>query len=274
MTEPTPLALGWYLGFVRRYLFLIADCALLGTIITVGVLLISPHSYRGTADVVLTVPPLIVGDVDPSERPMSIDTDAQLAGSAAVLQAAAERTGFPGGAEALGESLQLTARPNAYALRVRVSSDDRAKAMAAAEAICEELLTVREKALATRLESQRVLLGQQAELISAQLATPLFISDREQLEDQLADLQVSLAELEAQTPYPGFVTGPASGSRGGRPGLQVTLASGTMLGALVGIGLAALIESVRSARREERRRRALPVRFRTGWAAPNGTGPG
>ncbi|MCI0689842.1 MAG: hypothetical protein L0Y54_21770 [Sporichthyaceae bacterium] len=271
MSNEPVLALGWYRGFARRYLFVIADCALLGVIVTVVIILLSPLSYRGTANVVLSVLPTTSADVESAGRSLAIDIDAQLAESTVVLQVAADQVGFPGGATALAEALRLTARPNAHALRVRVSAQDRKMAMAAAEAICAELLRVREQTLAERLDARRTVLRQQLELVTARMSTPILGGERERLTEQLSSLQLTLAELEAQSSFPGFMTGSAAGSRGGRPGLQAKLASGAMLGVLLGIGLAAAIEGVRSARRHERRRQAVgpsQLAGRVGWEEP------
>jgi hypothetical protein len=262
MNRNPPLALGWYRGFARRYLFVIADCALIGVLVTVGILLISPLSYHGTANVVLSALPASTEDADSAGRSLAIDVDAQIASSSAVLQAAAEQTDFPGGGEALARSLRLTAMPNAHALRVRVSSGDRAKAMAAARAISLELLKVRAEMLDTRLRAHRVALRLQIAMLTARLAAPVLDEQREQITQALSNLQLSLAELKAQG-SPGFVTGPPTGSRGGRPGLRAKLASGAMLGALVGVGLAALLEAVRATRRDQRRRQAVAVMYET-----------
>jgi len=173
MTNEPILALGWYRGFARRYLFVIADCALVGVIVTVVVILLSPMSYRGTATVVLSVLPATAADADSAGRSLAIDIDAQLAASTIVLEEAAAKTDFPGGTAALSESLRITARANAHALRIRVSSGDRAKAMAAADAISRELLKVRKQTLAARLETRREVLSQQLELLTARLAAPI-----------------------------------------------------------------------------------------------------
>ncbi|MGH8834882.1 MAG: hypothetical protein ACRDWG_07790 [Actinomycetes bacterium] len=267
MNRTPPLALGWYRGFARRYLFVIADCALIGILVTVGILLLSPLSYRGTVTVVLSAMPAATEDPESAGRSLAIDIDAQIASSSTVLQAAAAQTDFPGGADALARSLRLTALPNAHALLVRVSSGDRAKAMAAAQAISLKLLTVRGQTLDTRLRAHRVALRLQIAMLSARLAAPLLDEQREQISQALSNLQQSLAELKAQSSSPGFVTGPPTGSRSARPGLQAKLASGAMLGGLLGVGLAALLETVRSARRDQRLRHAGPVTDQTRRAA-------
>ena len=254
MTIARPLALGWYASFTRRNLFLIADCALLGIIVAVVLIGVTPPSYRGTVTVVLSVLPSTHAEFDPAGRSRTIDFDAQLAGSATVLQVAATKSGFPGGWTALARSLRLSARPNAHALRIRVRAHDRRIAIAAADAIGTELLWVRQETLEKRLEDRRTILHQQLKLMTTQLSTPLPTSERGRLTEQLSNLQLILAEVEAQSSDPGFVAGPAAGSRGGRPGLQAKLASGLMLGTLFGVGLATLIEGARSARNEKRAR--------------------
>ena len=266
MNRNPTLALGWYRGFARRYLFVIADCALIGILVTVGIMLTSPLSYHGTANVVLSAMPATIGDADSAGPSLAIDVDAYIASSSAVLQAAAKRTHFPGGAEALARSLRLTATPNAHAMLVRVSSADRVKAMAAAKAICLELLKAREESLDARLQARRVALRLQIAMLNARLGGPLLDEQRDQITQQLSTLQVSLAELKAQSSSAGFLTGQPTGSRGGRPGLQAKLASGAMLGALVGVGLAALLEVVR-ATREQRRRHAVAATNETRRAA-------
>lgn len=273
MSPNPPVALGWYRGFVRRYLFVIADCALIGVLVTIGILLISPLSYHGTANVVLSAMPAATEDPASTGRSLAIDIDAQIASSSNVLRRAAAQTAFPGGAEALSRSLRLTALPNAHALVVRVSSGDRAQAMAAARAVSLELLKVRGKTLDTRLRAHRIALRLQIAMLTARLEAPLLDEQREPITQALSDLQLRLGELKAQGSSPGFLTGPPAGSRGGRPGLQADLASGAMLGALVGIGLAALLEAVRSARRDQRVRRAGTVPGETA-GPPEGTAAG
>lgn len=269
-----------YGRFLRRNRELVALLTAIGALAGAGLVFQSPPEYVARETVAVTPQPT-GADID-ADRPslVSLDSDAQILSSGDVLARAAIASGFPGGADALSASLDVSARPNSRVLIVRVTSDDHDLAIAACTAVVNEFLTTRamtetERAAASAADLNveiASLLGQLSEIdtttddgseaagtTAAQLA-------KDQLLTRLADLEDQLRVVTtAGTASPGTVTKVADAPVGGtRPMGAATLASGVLLGAITGVGVASAREAGigRSARLDRfRARRSRPGRF-------------
>ena len=248
-----------YAQFVRRNRALIAALTLLGAAAGSTLVVRSPVEYVAQESVAVTPQPT-GAQIDP-DRPslVSLDSDAQILSSGDVLTRAAATSGFTGGADALAESLDVSARPNSRVLIVRVTSDDRDSAVAACAAVVDEFLqtraateTQRAQATAAKLSAEiaSVLDGLSAldtavpgdstdAATSASAASQLA---RDQQLARLADLEDQLRVVTtAATALPGTITSAASApASGARPMAGATVASGLLLGALTGVGVASV----------------------------------
>lgn len=248
-----------YAGFVRRQWVLIADGILAGVLAVAIYLITTPVGYQGDVTLMLNALPGVVGDGSAGSAEISVDSDAQVATSARVLKAATARVHYPGGDSALAEKLHLTARPNSRVLTIAVRADSAALARDTADAIAAELLRVRGQDFSARLKNQRTALNRQIQVVATELAaiapesadeTIPATPEATALLSQLSALQLQAAELDGQAADPGLVTAPASAGPGGRSGLQAKLASGAMIGLLLGLAMAWLRE--RGTRRRQR----------------------
>ena len=199
-----------YAAFVVRHRVLLATGVLIGIAVAALVLLWRPESYVAAARVTLTAYAVAPGmDTD---RPIWIspDSDAQVLSSLPVLTAAAQRTDFPGGADALASRMAVSAVPNSRILVVRIRDIDPDRAIATASAVVEEFLALRGESALIRAETARSTLGLQIRSVSEQLAsfraTVLaggLLDERarareQQLTDRLDDLQADVAHVASR----------------------------------------------------------------------------
>lgn len=245
-----------YGRFVRHHRLIIGLMALTGGL--VGAVLVTSGPAVFVAQTMVEVPPRPTGaDVDPDRpRLVSLDSDAQVLSSGAVLSEAAAVSEFPGGAGALAGSLGVSAIPNSRVLIVRVTHDNRATALRACGAIVAEFLESRAQAEREREATAVALLNEQLTDALDQLAAlrantrpddpapALGLAEDVQLV-RLRTLQEDLRRVAtAGTTAPGTVLAPpVAPSDGARPMASATVLSGLIIGVGAGIGTASLARS-------------------------------
>ena len=138
--------LGQLLRGVRRNRWRIIAAGLLGTLLGLGVVAVSPQPYESSVQVLASVIPSTapVGESDPKAR--TLDTEAQLIGSDTFLNAVGSRLGID--PERLPEQFRISATPNTQVLRFSYTADSAAAAQRGARVVAEEFIAVRRAAVA------------------------------------------------------------------------------------------------------------------------------
>lgn len=243
---------------------------LIGALMVIGLLAgiawaaVQPTAYAATASVTLApvpkyVLPTGVGLVPPE---VTIDTDAQLLYSPVVLQAVGAALGTP--ADSAMEHLAVSASPNTHVLHVTATASTAVAAAAAANAAVDGLARARRNSLGSlRLDQLRLLrlwtAGQEKLLAQAQ-SRRVVILDNEDLFAGVLSLQTSLRELEEARAAPVRVIDPAAPpKRAVRSNSEVPIVSGLMLGALLGLLGAAVLDRVAQSRRSTIRLARVPA---------------
>ncbi len=251
-----------YRAYVRRHRLLLAACLLVGAASGGIALLDQPRVYTAVTRIVVTPQESSPGVELERPRFISLDSDAQVLMSVRVLGRAAEATGFPGGFDGLDAETAVTAIPDSRILVVRVSDVDPARAVAAASSIADEFLRVRAAAAELRAEAARAPLVQQITNVSSRLLALretasvsgglLLIGqqiEERELTATLAELQAELARSVLSAADPGSVVTPAQVRKpGGRPMGLGTLASGILLGGVLGLATSSVLDQVRGIR--------------------------
>lgn len=225
---------------------------LLGATVGGVVVALTPPLYVAQAKVAVTAQPT-GADLDPDRpRLVSLDSDAQVLSSSAVLARAAETSAFPGGASALADKLGVSAVPNSRVLIVRVSHPDRDVALRASGAVVDAFLSTRAETDRARADAAADTLGLQiddvlARLVALQASAATGSTDPSRATSvvELADEELArLAELEAElrrvtsagSAAPGTVVAPPDAPAGGaRPMAPATAVAGILIGAATGV---------------------------------------
>lgn len=245
-----------YARFLRRHRTVVAYLAVLGA--TVGGILVtaSPPLYTAQTKIAVTAQPT-GADLDPDRpRLVSLDSDAQVLSSGAVLTRAAAAAAFPGGAPALTGALGVSAVPNSQVLIVRVSHPDRDTALRASDAVVTEFLRTRAEAeqvredvaaAALRLQISEVL----DRLAALQAAAPAgggepdaSIAALELADEELARLAELEGDLRRVTTAGSIAAGvvvapPDAPTVGSLSMAPATVVAGFLIGAATGVVVAA-----------------------------------
>jgi len=254
MSAPAPSLRG-YGRFVRLHRALILAMALLGGAVGVAMVTYWPAVYVAQAKVMTAAMPSGI-EADPDRpRLVSIDSDAQLMISTTVLARAAEAAEFPGGLDALRDSVEVSAVPNSRVLIVGVTHPDRAAALRGSGEVVGEFLRVRAEAAAAaddlaaaRIEARvGAVLDQLAEhrVADGGGATSIGVLSLDATETELLDRLRVLTEEKAtaaatSTAGGAMVSPPAAPMRGSRPLAAATVVSGLLIGTMAGVALAGL----------------------------------
>lgn len=249
-----------YSAFVRRHVLLIG--ALVGVGLAAGLAwsMHQPSRFSATASVALVPVPVYVAPTTTELVPpeVSIDTDAQLLRSPAVLGAIGEALGTD--PDAAAEHLSVTASPNTHVLHVTVTAPTASLAALGANAAVTVFIDVRRDSLGALGEDQLRLLrllggdpvgesdaaeGSDAEDEGDALVLP----PTDELSEQVLAARAGLDELEEARRAPAEMVRPASAPRhADYANTEVPLTSGAMLGLLAACLLGAARDHLRSAR--------------------------
>jgi len=197
-----------------------------------------PATYSATVSIAMTPVPKYVtvpSELLPPE--VTVDTDAQLLRSPAVVDAIATELGVD--PSTVEKRVAVTASANSHVLHVTVESGSPERSAAAANAAAGALIEVRGEALGALHDSQlnliRVMLDSTEAQISRTMNRRLVNPETDELYLELFALRRALDELEAAQATPAEVIRVAEPPK--RPdyaNTEVPLASGLMLGLLVG----------------------------------------
>ncbi|MDP9394694.1 MAG: hypothetical protein M3Q27_10810 [Actinomycetota bacterium] len=247
----TDRTLGSYAAFLRRRAVLVV---LLGAGLGGGYAASLPPAYVSSVSVVSEPIPTVVGTTQAGvERVLTIDTDAELATSGAVVAEAAELSGWPGGAQDLARSVRVTAVPNSRVMRILVTGSDPRRASTAAQALAEEFLRLRGEAATQRLEVGRKVVNDQIQELLRQTAarravTRQRIGQDAALQPELRELRRRLLRFGGEVGG-GYVAEPARVPR--RPVREKAIVA-TVSGALLGLLAAVVVGQLRDASAHER----------------------
>lgn len=237
--------------FVGRHRASLALCSLVGLLLGIVWSTGQPTSYSATSSLALTPVPKYLSPLSTQIAPpeVSIDTDAQLLHSPAVLAAVAQALGTD--SDTAATRLSVIATANSHVLHVTVEADNPRAAANAANAATTAMVDVRRQALGSLQQGQlsqleAALVAQQHALADAQ-ARELVIPATDDLFTTLLELQTSLDELDEARAMPADVVRPAvAPRRGDYPNTEVPIVSGAMLGLLSGWVLGAARDRARA----------------------------
>jgi uncharacterized protein involved in exopolysaccharide biosynthesis len=244
-----------YTSFVRRHRLVVAVLVNFGLLVGLAWGMMQPATYSATASVALAQVPVYVmrstGELVPPE--VSIDTDAQLLHSPAVLGAVAEALGVDDAAAS--DRLSVTASPSSHVLHVTVASTSARRAADAANAAVTALIDVRRQALGSlrldELRQLRLLLSTQERELGQEQSSRLVILANDELFASILELRTSLDELEDARRQPAEIVSSARPPTAqDHPNTEVPVTSGAMLGLLAGC----LVGVVRDRTRPDRQR--------------------
>jgi uncharacterized protein involved in exopolysaccharide biosynthesis len=233
-----------YASFVRRHVVLLAVCALLGLVTGVGWNAASARSYTATAAVLLTGVPGYV-DVETGGRPpreVTIDTDAHLARSIAVVAAVARRTGMT--RQQVVARLHVSAPELTEVLHLSFTAADPDTARAGAAAAGRALVSARRDVLGALQTDQiarlQLALAERRAELTALGSSQGSDAREEALQLQVATLRQRLKELYAARLVPAEVLQRPVRPRQADPSEpEVALTSGLLTGLCVGLAVAA-----------------------------------
>ncbi|CAM3582593.1 hypothetical protein [Nocardioides zeicaulis] len=228
-----------YARFVRRHAALLLGLVVVGLLAGAAVAAAQPRAFSASASVALTpVPVYVMPTVDELAPPeVSIDTDAQLLRSPAVLKAVGEALHVP--ATDAEQHLSVTASAGSHVLHVIVTGADPDRVARAADAAAATLLDVRRDALGSLSNDQvrqlRFLVLAQEALIARQQARRVVVAATDDLFADLQELRLRLDEVRDARTTPGQVVAPAPDRAAAvYPNTEVPLTSGAALGLLAG----------------------------------------
>ncbi|WP_457205719.1 hypothetical protein [Nocardioides sp. P5_C9_2] len=240
LTEPPGLPLlSDHARFAWRHRAVIGALMALGLLAGLAWSLVQPTSYSSTASVALApvpkyVLPTGIGVVPPA---VSIDTDAQLLYSPAVLGAVARVLGTD--EDVAFQHMSVTASPTSRVLHLAVTASSRTTAAEAANAAVSALVQVRRDSLgalrADQLRLLRLWTAGQEDLLAQAQGTQAVIPADDDVVAQVIALREGLQELEEARLSPAEVVDPATpATLPDASNAQVPLTSGAMLGLLAG----------------------------------------
>ena len=253
VTTPAGLPL-WsdHTAFVRRHALWILVLMTVGLGTGFAWSLQTPSTFSATTTVALTPVPKYVtpSTTELVATEVTIDTDAQLLQSPAVLEPVAAALGTTTAVAA--ERLSVTASSNSHVLHVTVKSRSRDLAATASQAAVDALLAVRGEVLGALRDDQlnrlQTLVSAQEELLAKEQGKSMLLPATDELFQQVLELRRGLDELEDARAETGVVLQPAlPPSRANYSNAEVPMVSGAMLGLLCACAIGALRDARRRA---------------------------
>jgi capsular exopolysaccharide synthesis family protein len=141
--ESDPLEFRWYLTVMRRWLWLIVGCTLLGTISALIVTAQMPPAYNASATLLINAAPSDVANdynaIFASER--LVLTYSQILGGRPVMEAVITQLGLTETPDALAEKVTVMPVKDTQLIRLSVEQADPAKAALIANSIAETFIS-------------------------------------------------------------------------------------------------------------------------------------
>jgi uncharacterized protein involved in exopolysaccharide biosynthesis len=247
--------LGWYGSLARRHLLLIAAAVLGGLLVGTAVSVLRGRVYTGTVEVIASKAPLGVlpegSQPSSGPPPPTVDTEAQLLQSSAVLRPAARSLGKGRTAADLRKSMEIIVPQGTRALVVSLRARSASEARLGAALIARDYVALQSRLnRAQRRREQlllenslgRVLRGERA-ADDGTLGTPV---ERR----AVRTIATALAALRTTPPQPAQLVS-APSVQVSRPNATIPPTSGALLGLLVGVSLTLVAEHRRKGNRSQ-----------------------
>lgn len=257
--------LSWYGSFAHRHLLLVAASVLAGLLVGAAVALHHGRVYTATIEVIASKAPLGISpeasELSPNPLPPTVDTEAQLLESAAVLKPAARSLGGGRKADGLRNAMDVLVPQGSRALVVSYHARSASEASLGALAIARQYVALLSRA--NRAQRKRGLLQLESSLgrllrsESSAGGSALLTSLERPAVRRVATALVALRTAPTQPPR----LASAPSVQVSRPNVTIPPAAGALLGLLAGVGLGLLAQE-----RRERNRSRPKYRYpRPGW---------
>jgi hypothetical protein len=245
------------LALLRRSAVLIVVFALLGGLVGAAIARSRPTTFVATTSVLLAPAPVYLdatGGGGSAPRSISIDTEASMVYSERAVGLVLDRLGSTD-AQAVRDSIQVTAPPSSRVLDIAVRDEDPEQARLVADELAAAYLQVRGEYLEQRREQQRLQLERELDTVAGSGIVVEMEGDEaagdadyEVLAEDL--LREELDEVVLLSTDAGEVLRPATSKRVGAQS-EVPIVSGLLLGMLTAL----IVVSLREARRRDVARR-------------------
>lgn len=255
--------LGWYGSFARRHLLLVAASVIAGLLVGAAVALHRGRVHTATIEVIASKAPLGISPEASELNPLppTVDTEAQLLESAAVLKPAARSLGGGRKADGLRNAMEVLVPQGSRALVVSYHARSASEASLGAFAIARQYVALVSRLnLAQRKRGLMQVENSLGRLLRSERsagASALLTSLERPAVRRVAAALTAFRTLQTQPAQ--LVSAPSV--QASRPNVTIPPATGTLLGLLAGVGLAVLAQE-----RRERNRSRPKYRYpRPGW---------
>jgi polysaccharide biosynthesis transport protein len=263
----TSVALTSYLTLLRKNRFLIAVSIIVGMAAALLALTAHPKAYTARTGVLLPSDvlsePELLAQAEPSRRPPSLDTEAELVRSTEVLARFITTAALELSVSTVVGSVEVSAAPNTNVLIIGYRAERPATAQRGAQNLALTYLRVRAQLAelkraseVSRLTARLASLQRTAAVIRGQepaeapINTPSVIALRNSYRTRLNKITNAISgtirvrgEVVGASLTPGEIVQPAALPRSpSDPDRKVYLTSGALLGLLVGVGLSRLLD--------------------------------
>lgn len=240
--------LGWYGSLARRYLRSMAACVIAGLLVGAAVLIHRGRTYTATVEVIASTAPL---GITPEPRltgnpvPPTVDTEAQLVESDAVLRPAARSLGSGYKAADLRQAMEILAPAGTRALVISYRARDGRQASRAVLAIARHYVALQSRLNRAQRRRERLLLERALGILLRRgrgAGDPAVLRKSERpavrsLATALSGLQTSPAQAAELADAPSVQVS--------RPNKALPPVTGVLLGLLSAVGLALLAQGRR-----------------------------
>lgn len=245
---------------LRRRWPIIVGCFVVGIGLAVAALLLLPKTYESTASVLVSA----TGETSNSTNgrtstDVNLDTEAQIVKSSVVANVAGGTLGSSDTPRALAKKVAVTVPPNTSVLAITFTGSTKEGARAGAEAFADAYLKNREDLAQKKVDLQREQLQKRTDDLGKELLTvgqriqalaPSAFAQRNYLQSrrdllvrQIAAINEQYVALDASQTVPGaIITDPQVPTAPASPNVIIILASGGLLGLLVGVLFAFLVD--------------------------------
>lgn len=277
---PDSVQVADYGAMLRRRWWVLALGAVLGVLLAVEVLVLSTKTYTSTASVLVLSTGVDNSNVAGGRTggDINLDTEAQLLTSVDVATRARALLKVPDDPRDLAANVSVAVPPNTSILNVSYSAPTPEDAQRSAQAFAQAYLDNRDATATAKLKAEAKVLQDQIDaarkdltVIAGKIAAlpesspdrAVAVANQQVLVNTISQLNRDLSPLVGVDIIPGrIITGPKLPVAPTDPNPKIYLPSGLLLGLLVGLGVAALLQRVDKRVHNEadlRRAAGLPV---------------
>ncbi|MEJ5946302.1 Wzz/FepE/Etk N-terminal domain-containing protein [Pseudokineococcus basanitobsidens] len=268
--------LGDYAERLRRRWWLVALGVIIGVLAGIAYSALAPPRFEATASVLVRSTAVGTDSTDNSPNDdVNLDTQAQIVQSTDVTTRARDALGTPLSPEELRDHVTVSVPPNSQVMSITFAAPTAAGAADGAQAFAEAYLDERQQEGQESVEAQVQTLDSQLDSLRSDLAAAsdanavlpdsadtaaLTADQRSIIVDQISEVRTRLTPLLGAEVSGGRVITPAvTPSSPAAPVLVIDVAAGLVLGLLLGVAVAALVDA-----RDHRPHRRADVVRRTG----------